>query len=246
MRPQPGQASLAGRVYDENPPPAWPSRHAARTKTPALRHGNNLQHRRSPRLHRRFAERTQTVRAAVRSAAASSPRRKNHQGRQRRRADGRRRRHARVASDQHQLVVYFTFDPAGNLAAAAQHRVAVSDEVANYWLDMLGEQAARACNENRVQIAQMQQNRLAMAIAVERPGMPPDALAAVFLPAGGRPESLLVTLQLVAGLLSAYHLQHQNQAADWELSTASPFSNWSSPRAKPPTFATPACCWSMP
>ena len=119
-----------------------------------------------------------------------------------------------------QLVVYFTFDPAGNLAAAAQHRVAVSDEVANYWLDMLGEQAARACNENRVQIAQMQQNRLAMAIAVERPGMPPDALAAVFLPAGGRPESLLVTLQLVAGLLSAYHLQHQNQAADWELSTA--------------------------
>ena len=59
-----------------------------------------------------------------------------------------------------------------------------------------------------------------MCVAVERPGMPPDALAAVFLPAGGRPESLLVTLQLVAGLLSAYHLQHQNQAADWELSTA--------------------------
>ncbi len=119
-----------------------------------------------------------------------------------------------------QLVVYFTPDSAGSLAAAAQHRVAVSDEVGNYWLELLGEQAARSCNEKRVQIAQMQQSRLAMAIAIERPGMPPDALAAVFLPAAGRPEALLVTLQLVAGLLSAYHLQHQNQAADWELSTA--------------------------
>ena len=119
-----------------------------------------------------------------------------------------------------QLVVYFTPDAAGNLAPAAQHRVAVSDEVGNYWLELLGEQAARSCNEKRVQIAQMQQNRLAMAIAIERPGAPPDALAAVFLPAAGRPEALLVTLQLVAGLLSAYHLQHQNQAADWELSTA--------------------------
>ncbi len=119
-----------------------------------------------------------------------------------------------------QLVVYFAADSSGNLGVAAQHRVAVSEEVANYWLELLGEQAARSCNENRVQIAQLQQGRIAMSIAVERPGAAADALAAVFLPAAGRPEALLVTLQLVAGLLSAYHLQHQNKAADWELSTA--------------------------
>jgi biotin carboxyl carrier protein len=40
------------------------------------------------------------------------------------------------------------------------------------------------------------------------------------MPGAGRPESFLVILQLVAGLLSAYHLQHQNLAADWELSAA--------------------------
>ena len=119
-----------------------------------------------------------------------------------------------------QLVVYFAADSSGNLSVAAQHRVAVSDEVAGYWLELLGEQAARSCNEKRVQIPQLQQSRIAMCVAVERPDAPADALAAVFLPAAGRPEALLVTLQLVAGLLSAYHLQHQNLAADWELSTA--------------------------
>jgi len=119
-----------------------------------------------------------------------------------------------------QLVVYFTADSSGGLAVAAEHRVAVSDEVAKYWLELLGEQAARSCAENRVQIAQLQQNRVAMSVAVGRPGAPADALAAVFLPGAARPESLLVILQLVAGLLSAYHLQHENQAADWELSTA--------------------------
>lgn len=119
-----------------------------------------------------------------------------------------------------QLAVYFTSDASANLVVAAQHRVAVSEEVGNYWLETLGEQAARACNEKRVQIAQLQQGRIAMAVAVERFGAPPDAVAAVFLPAAGRPEALMVTLQLIAGLLSAYHLQHQNRAADWELSAA--------------------------
>jgi multidrug efflux pump subunit AcrA (membrane-fusion protein) len=119
-----------------------------------------------------------------------------------------------------QLVAYFTADASGAFTLAAEHRVAVSDEVAKYWLDLLREQAARSCAENRVQIAQLQQSRVAMAIAVERPGSPPDVLAAVFLPAAGRPESFLVTLQLVAGVLSAYHLQHQSRTDDWELSTA--------------------------
>ncbi len=68
-----------------------------------------------------------------------------------------------------QLVVYFTAASSGSLGVAAEHRVAVSDEVGNYWLELLGEQAARSCNEKRVQISQLQQSRIAMSVAVERP-----------------------------------------------------------------------------
>ena len=120
-----------------------------------------------------------------------------------------------------QLVVYFAADSSGSLAVAAEHRVAVSDEVGNYWLELLGEQAARSCDENRVQIAQIAAEpdrdvRSPSNVPARRPTPWPPS----FCPPPDAPSRSLVILQLVAGLLSAYHLQHQNQAADWELSTA--------------------------
>ena len=71
-----------------------------------------------------------------------------------------------------------------------------------------------------LQVSRLQQNRIAMAVPVERFGGKPEALAAVFLLGAERAESFVVILQLVAGVLSAYHLQSANQANEWELNTA--------------------------
>jgi biotin carboxyl carrier protein len=59
-----------------------------------------------------------------------------------------------------------------------------------------------------------------MAVPVVRYGGMPEALAAVFLLGTERAESFVVILQLVAGVLSAYHLQSVTQANEWELNTA--------------------------
>ena len=119
-----------------------------------------------------------------------------------------------------QLVVYLTADSSGGLAVGAEHRVAVSDDVGKYWLEVLVAQAAQSCTEKRLQITRLQQNRVAMSVLVERPGAPSDALAAVFLLGADRPESFVVILQLIACLLSAYHQQHQNQIGEWEIDAA--------------------------
>jgi multidrug efflux pump subunit AcrA (membrane-fusion protein) len=119
-----------------------------------------------------------------------------------------------------QLVVYFVADAVGGLSAGAEHRVAVSDDISKYWLELLAGQATQARVENRLQVARLQQNRIAMSVPVERPGAPAEVLAAVFLLGAERPESFAVILQLMAGLLSAYHLQHQNRSGEWEVNTA--------------------------
>lgn len=119
-----------------------------------------------------------------------------------------------------QLVVYFSADSVGGLTVAAEHRVAVSDDISKYWLELLAGQSAQARVENRLQITRLQQNRIAMSVPIERPGAPAEALAAVFLLGAERPESFVVILQLMAGVLSAYHLQRQNQAGEWEINTA--------------------------
>jgi len=119
-----------------------------------------------------------------------------------------------------QLVVYFAADSVGGLSVGAEHRVAVSDDISKYWLELLVGQAAQSRVENRLQVTRLQQNRIAMSVPVERPGAPAEALAAVFLIGAERPESFVVILQLMAGLLAAYHLQRQNQASEWEVSTA--------------------------
>jgi biotin carboxyl carrier protein len=119
-----------------------------------------------------------------------------------------------------QLVVYFAADSSGGLAPAAEHRVAVTDDVCKYWMELLSEQAAHACAEDRLQVTRLQQNRLAMSVPVERPEGPKEALAAVFLLGSERPESFVVILQLMAGLLTSYHLQRQNQGGEWEMDAA--------------------------
>jgi biotin carboxyl carrier protein len=125
---------------------------------------------------------------------------------------------ARLTSSQ--LVVYFVADAVGGLSIGADHRVAVSDDVSKYWLELLAGQAAQCRVENRLQVTRLQQNRIAMAVPVQRPGAPAEALAAVFLLGAERPESFAVILQLMAGLLAAYHLQHENQAGEWEVAVA--------------------------
>jgi multidrug efflux pump subunit AcrA (membrane-fusion protein) len=119
-----------------------------------------------------------------------------------------------------QLVVYFAADAVGGLSVGAEHRVAVSDDLCKYWLELLAGQATQSRIENRLQIAKLQQNRIAMSIPVERPGAPAEALAAVFLMGAERPESFAVVLQLMAGLLSTYYIQRQSQTGEWEVNTA--------------------------
>ena len=119
-----------------------------------------------------------------------------------------------------QLVVYFTVDASGSLAPAAEHRVAVSDEIGNYWRGLLAEQAAKACAENRLQITRLQQTRVAISVPVPCHGAKIDSLAAVFLLGAERAETFVVILQLVAGLLSAYHHERANQATEWEIGTS--------------------------
>ena len=119
-----------------------------------------------------------------------------------------------------QLVAYFSADSSGALAVAAQHRVAVSEDIGKYWLEALGAQAAQSCSENRLQIARMQQNRISMSVTIERPGEPSDAVGAVFLLGAERPESFVVIMQMMASLLSAYHRQHKNQVEEWEIDAA--------------------------
>ncbi len=119
-----------------------------------------------------------------------------------------------------QLVVYFAPGPAGGLEAAAEHRVAVSDEIGNYWRELLAEQAAKSCAENQLHITRLQLNRIAISAPVQCQGAKIDSLAAVFLLGAERAEMFVVILQLVAGLLSAYHLQRANQATDWEIGTS--------------------------
>jgi biotin carboxyl carrier protein len=119
-----------------------------------------------------------------------------------------------------QLVVYFIADAVGGFSVGAEHRVAVSDDISRSWLELLAGQAAQSRVENRLQVARLPQNRIAMSVPVERPGAPAEVLAAVFLLGAERPESFAVILQLMAGLLAAYHLQHQNKASDWEVNAA--------------------------
>jgi biotin carboxyl carrier protein len=118
-----------------------------------------------------------------------------------------------------QLVIYFTANASGTLEAAAEHRIAVSDEIRKIWREMLAEQAAKACNENRLQITRLQLNRVAISVPVARQDGKIDSLAAVFLLGAERAETFVVILQLIAGILSAYHLQHANQTTDWEVGT---------------------------
>jgi biotin carboxyl carrier protein len=119
-----------------------------------------------------------------------------------------------------QLVVYFASNSAGSLEATAEHRVAVSDEIGNIWRELLAEQAVKSCAENRLHITRLQQNRVAISVPVECHGAEIDSLAAVFLLGAERAETFVVILQLVAGLLAAYHLQRANQATDWEIGTS--------------------------
>jgi multidrug efflux pump subunit AcrA (membrane-fusion protein) len=119
-----------------------------------------------------------------------------------------------------QLVVYFTVDSVGGLSVGAEHRVAVADDICKYWQELLAAQAAQARVEKRLQIARLQQNRIAMSVPVERPDGPAEALAAVFLIGAERPESFAVVLQLMAGLLSSYYQQRQSHTGEWEVSTA--------------------------
>ena len=43
-----------------------------------------------------------------------------------------------------QLVVYFAADSVGGLSVGAEHRVAVSDDISKYWLELLAGQAAQS------------------------------------------------------------------------------------------------------
>jgi hypothetical protein len=119
-----------------------------------------------------------------------------------------------------QLTVYFSSGSTGSLEAAAEHRVAVSDEIGNYWRELLAEQAAKSCAEYKLQIVRLQQNRIAIAVPLVNQSEKLDSLAAVFLLGAERAETFVVILQLVAGMLSAYHVQRANRATDWEIGTS--------------------------
>jgi biotin carboxyl carrier protein len=119
-----------------------------------------------------------------------------------------------------QLVVYFSAASPERLDVVAEHRVAVSDEIGKIWREMLAEQAAKSCAEDQLHIVRLQQNRVAISVPVHCHGAKIDSLAAVFLLGAERAETFVVILQLVAGLLAAYHLQRANQATDWEINTS--------------------------
>jgi biotin carboxyl carrier protein len=118
-----------------------------------------------------------------------------------------------------QLVVYFSVNAPERLDVVAEHRVAVSDEIGKIWREMLAEQAAKSCAEDQLHIVRLQQNRVAISVPVHCHGAKIDSLAAVFLLGAERAETFVVILQLIAGLLTAYHLQRNNQATDWEINT---------------------------
>ena len=118
------------------------------------------------------------------------------------------------------MVVYFARQFVRRPLAGGRTSRGGSDDVGNYWLELLGAQAEQACAENRLQVTRLQQNRIAMSVPVERPDAPKEALSAVFLLGSERPESFVVILQLMAGLLTAYHLQRQNQGGEWEMDAA--------------------------
>lgn len=119
-----------------------------------------------------------------------------------------------------QLVIYYTANSPETLEAAAEHRIAVSDEIVKCWKELLDEQAVKTCTETRLHITRLQQNRIAVTVPIECHGGKIDCLAAVFLLGAERAETFVVILQLLAGMLAAYHLQRANQTTDWEISTA--------------------------